>query len=91
MSRLKSTKLSDRCPMVKSEQKSILWARKWWRHGQSILDYALVLVIVSAAWMAMGLYVRRAAEGNINNIQQHIDAKKNKSSTYGYTTWGWPI
>lgn len=42
------------------------------RKGQSILEYAMLLMVVAAACMAMVTYVQRAMQGNVNRLDSHI-------------------
>ena len=43
--------------------------------GQSVLEYALLLAIVSAAFMAMGLYMRRSVMGSLYKIDEQVAGK----------------
>lgn len=45
------------------------------RRGQSVLEYAIVLALVSAACIAMSLYVRRAVQGKLFKIEERVTAK----------------
>ncbi len=42
------------------------------RQGQSILEYTVLLVTVAAAFMAMHLYIQRAVNARIHNMQVEI-------------------
>ena len=42
--------------------------------GQSILEYAVFTAAVSAALIAMNVYVRRAVQANLKNLEQQINA-----------------
>lgn len=48
---------------------------KGWRWGQSVLEYAILLGIVSAAFVTMTMYVRRAVQGSLYQIEDRITAK----------------
>ena len=48
---------------------------KGWRWGQSVLEYAILLGIVSAAFITMTMYVRRAVQGSLYRIEDRITAK----------------
>ena len=48
---------------------------KWLRRGQSVLEYAILLAIVSAAFITMAMYVRRAVQGSLYKIEDRITAK----------------
>ncbi len=47
------------------------------RSGQAVLEYALVLAIVSATLLAMGLYMRRAVQGGLYKIEARVTGKQN--------------
>ncbi len=47
--------------------------------GQSILEYAILLAIVSAAFLAMSLYVRRAVQGQIYTMEGLTTARSNQT------------
>lgn len=42
------------------------------RKGQSILEYALLVAIVSAALLAMNTYVQRAMNARLKTIQEEL-------------------
>jgi Flp pilus assembly pilin Flp len=42
------------------------------RLGQSVLEYAILVSIVAAAVMAMTLYVRRAIQGKLYQMDERI-------------------
>ena len=52
---------------------------KWQRHkrswGQSAAEYAVTIVVVSAALIAMGDYVRRAIQANLKVTEDRINAE----------------
>lgn len=43
------------------------------KKGQSALEYALLIITVAAAFMAMNLYVRRAVNAKLHNIELEIN------------------
>ncbi|MBU1124503.1 MAG: hypothetical protein KKC84_00580 [Candidatus Omnitrophica bacterium] len=49
--------------------------RRACRRAQSILEYALILAVVSAALSAMSIYVQRAVQANIKVIEEQTNAK----------------
>ena len=42
------------------------------RRGQSILEYALLIITVATAFMAMNVYVRRAINARLHNMEIEI-------------------
>lgn len=48
--------------------------------GQSILEYAILISVVSAALITMSLYVRRAIQANLKTIQNQINAETNETN-----------
>ena len=44
------------------------------RRGQSTIEYALLIAIVAAAFLAMHLYVQRAVQANFKIIEEQINA-----------------
>lgn len=62
--------------------------------GQTVLEYALLLAIVSAAFITMSVYVRRAIQGRLYMIDQRVAAKDVKSPAAlppPPPCWSWPI
>jgi hypothetical protein len=57
------------------------------RRAQSILEYAILLVIVSAAFLTMSLYIRRAVQARLTQVDQ-MNAPKGNISTADFG-WGW--
>ena len=53
--------------------------RKLLSAGQSVLEYAILLAIVSAAFITMTVYVRRAIQGQLYKIEEITVAKANVS------------
>jgi hypothetical protein len=42
------------------------------RRGQSILEYALLIITVATAFLAMNMYIQRAVNSRLHNVQQEI-------------------
>jgi len=45
------------------------------RHGQSTIEYALLIAIVAAAFLAMHLYMQRAVQANFKLIEDQINVE----------------
>ena len=45
------------------------------KKGQGLLEYAILLSVVLAAFMAMSLYVQRAAQANVRLMEEMVFAK----------------
>ncbi len=45
------------------------------RKGQSTIEYALLIAIVAAAFMAMHLYAQRAVQANFKLIEDQINVE----------------
>ena len=61
------------------------------KRGQTVLEYALLIAIVSAALMTMSMYVRRAVQGSLYKIEGQITAKATVSPTPASPPCtGWP-
>jgi Flp pilus assembly pilin Flp len=43
------------------------------RKTQSILEYALLVMVIAAALMAMQKYVRRALNARLKQVQEELD------------------
>lgn len=43
-----------------------------WRHGQSTLEYVVLLAIVAAACVAMQTYARRAIQANFKTLDHTL-------------------
>ena len=41
--------------------------------AQSILEYAILIITVAAAFMAMNLYIRRAVNARLHNMQLEMN------------------
>jgi len=48
--------------------------------GQSVLEYAILIGVVSAALITMSLYVRRAIQANLKTVQNQINAETNDTN-----------
>ncbi len=91
---LSKTEQTKQC---EDEQKMLLRINK--KNGkecdraQAVLEYALVVAIVSAAFLTMGLYVRKAVQGGLYQIEGRIDGRSNVSKAApldgGGGGWGW--
>ena len=42
--------------------------------AQSIIEYALLIAIVAAAFMAMNMYMQRSVQANLNMVEEQINA-----------------
>ncbi len=42
--------------------------------AQSVIEYAILIAIVAAAFMAMNLYMQRAVQANFNMVEEQINA-----------------
>jgi len=45
------------------------------RKAQSTIEYALLIAIVAAAFLAMNLYVQRAVQANFKLVEDQINAE----------------
>lgn len=45
------------------------------RLGQSSLEYAVFTGVVAAALVAMNVYVRRAIQANLKQLEDHVNAE----------------
>ena len=43
--------------------------------GQATLEYAVFTAVVAAALMAMNVYVRRAIQANLKQVQDQVNAE----------------
>ena len=57
--------------VILSEQKRSRRMRK----AQSTIEYALLIAIVAAAFLAMNLYVQRAVQANFKLIEDQVNAE----------------
>jgi len=44
------------------------------KKGQSAIEYALLIALVAAAFLAMHMYMQRAVQANLNVIEQQVNA-----------------
>lgn len=44
------------------------------KKAQSTIEYALLIAIVAAAFLAMNVYMQRAVQANFNVIEEQINA-----------------
>lgn len=49
--------------------------------GQSVLEYAILIAIVSAAFLTMAVYVRRSVQGSIFKIEDRVAVKPTEPFT----------
>lgn len=56
--------------------------------GQSILEYAVLLAIVAAAFMTMSFYIRRAVQGKIYAFEGMATAKSNQTGVPSWSSGG---
>ena len=45
------------------------------KRGQSLMEYAVFLAVVTAAVVAMQLYVRRGIQANLKSLENQINAE----------------
>lgn len=45
------------------------------KRGQSTLEYALLIAVVAAAFLAMRVYVQRSVQANLKMIEDQINAE----------------
>lgn len=45
------------------------------KKGQSIIEYALLIAVVAAAFTAMSFYGRRAVNANLKMIEERVNAQ----------------
>lgn len=43
------------------------------KRGQSVLEYSLVIMVVTSALLAMSVYVKRAVQANLKTIEDQIN------------------
>ena len=55
------------------------------RCGQSILEYAILVSVVSAAFLAMSLYAKRAIQGSLENIESRYTSRGAKAGVVDNT------
>lgn len=49
--------------------------KKYFRSGQSVLEYAILIAFVSAAFLTMAIYVRRGVQGGLSMIGDRVEPK----------------
>ena len=49
------------------------------KYGQSVLEYAILIAIVSAAFISMAMYVRRAVQGKLYKIEDQAIGRQNST------------
>lgn len=47
----------------------------WLRRAQATLEYAVLVGVVAAAFLAMRVYVQRAVQANLKGIEDQINAE----------------
>lgn len=47
--------------------------------GQAVLEYAILIAIVSAAFITMAMYVRRAVQGKLYKIEEQVIGRQNST------------
>ena len=60
--------------------------KRWANKGQSVLEYAIIVAVVSAAFLAMSMYLRRAVQGTLYRIESKTAPAKKLPGSSG---WGW--
>ena len=45
------------------------------RKAQSVIEYALLIAIVAAAFMAMNIYMQRSVQANFNVVEDQINTQ----------------
>ncbi len=73
-------KIVDRLKNFKSKKQS------W---GQCILEYAIIVAVVSAAFLAMALYVRRAVQGRALEIGDKVSPRITGAPGSSRNCGGW--
>lgn len=54
------------------------------KRGQQIMEYAVLIAIVSAACLTMAMYLRRAVQGKLYKIEEQVASKANETPTPGF-------
>lgn len=55
------------------------------KRGQSVLEYSIIVAIVSAAFLAMSMYISRAVSGTLLKIEGKVVPQK---KVPGVSGWG---
>ena len=45
------------------------------RRGQSTLEYAVFISVIAMALVTMSVYVRRAIQANLKQVEEHVNAE----------------
>jgi len=45
------------------------------KKAQSVLEYAMVIMVVAAAIMAMHVYVQRSVQANLKMLEERVNAQ----------------
>lgn len=61
------------------KEKGIFLRNPFVKNGQSVLEYAMLVAIVSAAFIAMAMYVRRAVQGKLYKIEEQVIGRQNQT------------
>jgi hypothetical protein len=56
---------------VLTKRKKIIFNKTFFR-GQSVLEYALLIITVAAVFIAMNLYIRRSVNARLHNMEIEI-------------------
>ncbi|MFH0876832.1 MAG: hypothetical protein V1863_01230 [Candidatus Omnitrophota bacterium] len=54
------------------------------KRGQQVMEYAVLIAIVSAACLTMAMYIRRAVQGKLYTIEAQVASKANETPTPGF-------
>lgn len=54
------------------------------KNGQSVMEYAILIAIISAAFFAMAMYVRRAVQGKLYKIEEQVVGRQNQTRVITY-------
>lgn len=53
----------------------IMHKGKKMKKAQSVLEYAMVIMVVAAAIMAMHVYVQRSVQANLKMLEERVNAQ----------------
>lgn len=59
--------------LIQLNKKRMQIASRFARKAQSTLEYAIIIMIASAALIAMSVYVRRAIQANLKMVEKQIN------------------
>jgi len=48
------------------------------KKAQSVLEYAMIIMVAVAALMAMNVYVQRSVQANLKMLEERINAERTK-------------